>query len=102
MSIDYLNSNIDRLFAIYQALNPGSYVTEHKLTKQDKYGFLEKDLKPFVYPGRTPKQNQAYGFYNSDDVRDWRGLGFAVPGNKDLDDEGINGVATYLNKWYSW
>ena len=81
-------SNIDRLFAIYQALYPDKYVSERK----------ESSPSGALYPFRKDSGN----YWNSNDVRDWTTLGFAVPGNKELDADGRKELEKYLDENYHW
>ncbi|KAK4695524.1 hypothetical protein P7C71_g2239, partial [Lecanoromycetidae sp. Uapishka_2] len=57
------SSNIDRLFALYQALYPDKFVAK-------------------------------------DDVQDWKKVGFATPGNLDLDEDGREIVKAYVRDNY--
>lgn len=78
-------SNVDRLLAIYQALYPDKWLEPNDATRK---------MYPF-------KQN-ANDYWISNDVRDWTTLGYAIPGNKALDDKGRLALQTYLNEYYNW
>lgn len=80
-----MNSNVDRLLAIYQALYPDKWL---------QTADASADLYPF-------KKN-ATVFWKSNDVRDWKTLGYAIPGNKDLDDKGRLALEKHLHEYYNW
>ena len=82
------DSNIDRIFAIYQALYPQKWVPAS--------GELNDSTS--LYPFRKDVNK----FWSSDEVRDWTNLGFAIPGNKSLDQEGVAALTTRLNEFYAW
>lgn len=83
-----VDSNIDRLLAIYQALYPNNWVSDVGGTSPTSN----------LYPFRTDAKN----YWNSNDVRDWKTLGFAVPGDKELDEEGRKALEDYLDENYHW
>lgn len=82
------NSNIDRIFAIYQALYPKKWVSASG--------------KPNASTRLYPFRKDANEFWNSNDVKDWTTLGFAIPGNQRLNKENITTVETYLHDYYNW
>jgi hypothetical protein len=49
-----------------------------------------------------PFQKSATEFWKSNDVRDWTTLGYAIPGNKPLDDMGRNALEKHLYEYYNW
>lgn len=82
-------SNIDRILAIYQAHYDKWAPTsgnENDSTKRYPFRKVEND------------------FWTSKDVevKDWTRLGFAIPGNRLLDGDGILKLETYVNEYYSW
>ena len=82
------NSNIDRIFAIYQALYPDKWVpTSGRLNATTK-----------LYPFRK----NANDFWSSNEVKDWRTLGYATPGNELLNKESTAKLETYLHEYYNW
>lgn len=81
-------SNIDRIFAIYQALYPDKWVPAS--------GRLNSSTK--LYPFRK----DANEFWNSNDVKDWRTLGYAIPGNQRLTKESTAILETHLHEYYNW
>jgi tyrosinase len=95
------HNNIDRLFAIYQALYPDKYVTPGKHAEQnpplngdDPILYADDQLYPF-------KKNSDE-CYTSADIRDWKNTGFAVPGDQELTPEGVKKVEQYLRDTYYW
>lgn len=66
------------------------------------------DEKPSAFDGMhitsplRPFSKNATEFYNSADLRDWKTLGFAMPGNHDLDEDGREIVKQYLRDVYYW
>ena len=92
MVLSCRSSNIDRLFAIYQALYPEKFV----------------DQKPSIFDGMhlssplQPFRKNATDFYTSADMKDWKRLGFATPGSNDLDEDGREIVKQYLRDNYYW
>ena len=96
------HNNIDRLFAIYQALFPDKYVDPGKraeqrpaLLKEDPTVFADDQLFPF-------KKNKDGTCWTSTEIRDWKATGFAVPGNQKLDAKGTKALAQYLRDTYYW
>ena len=93
-------SNIDRIFAIYQALYPDD----------SEYPDDSKDPKKWIdAKGATNGESPLYPFlkdekqlWTSNDVKDWRKLGFAVPGNQYLDKKGRKWLESYLREQYYW
>lgn len=83
-----MHSNIDRLLAIYQALYPENWISKSEGTSPTSA----------LYPFRK----DANQYWNSDDVKDWTRLGYAVPGDKALDADGRKRVETYLDENYHW
>jgi len=83
-----MDSDIDRLFAIYQALYPTKWVPDKgEATNQT-------ELWPFLF--NTTR------CWTSDDAKDWTLLGFAVPGNGLLDPDGKATLEKYLRENYYW
>lgn len=93
-------SNIDRIFAIYQALYPddSEYPDDSKDPERwiDAKGVVngESPLYPFYKDGKK--------LWTSNDVKDWRKLGFAVPGDHHLDKKERKKLETYLREQYYW
>ena len=85
-------SNIDRLFALYQALYPEKFVGEKPSAFDGMH--LNSPLQPF--------RKNATEFYNSVDLKDWKRLGYAMPGSQDLDEDGKEIVKQYLRDTYYW
>jgi len=83
-----LDSNIDRILAIYQALYPDKWLP----SSGPQNGSTK--LHPF--------RKGSSDYWNSNDVRDWKTLGYAIPGNKDLDRQGVAGLENHLHEYYSW
>ena len=95
-----IRSNIDRIFALYQALHPNHYVPE-KGPPKEEYQNLHYPLKPFY------KSSNHDDFWTSVEAKDWTQCAFAVPGTKLPDTDGDNEklrhtVATYLHNNYYW
>jgi len=80
-----MNSNVDRLLAIYQALYPDKWLQP-------------QDASANLYPFRK----NATEFWNSNDVKDWKTLGYAIPGDKDLNADGRRALERYLYEYYNW
>ncbi|KAK4958258.1 hypothetical protein LTR10_004684 [Elasticomyces elasticus] len=97
------HNNIDRLFAIFQALYPDKYVTPG----QAKRDTTDENGNPMVlgadqlYPFRETADGACYTSIEAA-VRDWKGTGFAVPGVADLNQAGRDQVAVYLRDTYYW
>ena len=87
-----LCSNIDRLFALYQAIYPDKFVSK------EPSRFDGMHLTSPLFPFRKSEKE----FYNSADLQDWKNLGFAMPGSRDLNDEGKEIVKQYLRDTYYW
>ncbi|KAI9845231.1 MAG: hypothetical protein M1837_004986 [Sclerophora amabilis] len=96
--------NIDRLFAIYQALYPDEGDDQGQPKDSSKWvpesGTVKspENSKMSLYPFRKNDKN----FWTSNDVKDWRTLGFAIPGHEKLDKKGREDLETYLRKNYYW
>ncbi|KAI9888218.1 MAG: hypothetical protein M1814_000958 [Vezdaea aestivalis] len=93
--------NIDRILALYQAIYPKKWVPAELNEGQANdplYVFREQisttDLRPF-------KKSET-SFYTSKDMELWEQLGYAVPGNRKPDDDGVNVIETYLHQQYNW
>ncbi|KAI9789436.1 MAG: hypothetical protein M1835_001679 [Candelina submexicana] len=86
------HNNVDRILAIYQALYPDKWVPAEgeEATGEN----ATSNLYPFQQDAKT--------FWNSNDARDWRNLGFAVPGREYLDEAGRAKLETYLHENYYW
>lgn len=84
-------SNVDRILALYQALYADKWFPNSGAQKSST------ELYPFR---RT--NGQTSEFYNSDDLRDWKKLGFAIPGSQDITEEGVAALETYLFEYYNW
>lgn len=96
-----LDSNVDRLFAIWQAIHPKE--------KAERYWFrypedARKELKPF-------RKDEAGTYWNSDDVYDTTKLGYTysdLPKSRgsqdgtgsDLDDQQLSDLKTRCNQAY--
>lgn len=84
---DWSHSNIDRILALYQALHPGRYVSAQE---------LKTPLKPFF-------NIESGDLWTSEDARDWKQCGFAVPGTHDMDLKTSRKiVGDYINRNYKW
>jgi hypothetical protein len=86
---DKFYSNIDRMLALYQALNPQKYVSANEL------------LKPLVPFEKDSKKNC---FTSGDDiVKNYWSPGFAIPGAEKLDDQVVREkVREYITNTYFW
>jgi hypothetical protein len=82
---DSMTSNVDRLLAIYQALYPDKWLQQ-------------RDASANLYPFRKNETE----FWNSKDVINWKTLGYAIPGDKDLDDKGRLAREKHLHEYYNW
>ena len=51
-----------------------------------------------LYPFRKDSKS----FYTSNDLRDWKKAGFAMPGSADLDDESREIIKEYVRNNYYW
>ena len=87
-------SNIDRIFAIYQALYPSKWFSG----RGDQTA--STPLYPFLKTRGTDSTDEVY--WKSEDVQKWTNLGFAVPGSQELDANGIKELETHLNDFYNW
>ena len=96
------HNNIDRLFALFQALYEDKYLAPGNIdsirpNQRDGDNLLADDeLKPFR------KGTGKDSCFTSNDVRDWTKTGFAVPGDRKLDSEGRDQIALYLRDTYYW
>ena len=88
------DSNIDRLLAIYQALYPQNWIS--------KSGGISPASALYPFRKNDNDADDSNNYWNSDDVRDWTRLGYAVPGDKTLDADGKKRVETYLDENYHW
>ncbi|KAJ5628581.1 hypothetical protein N7490_010809 [Penicillium lividum] len=87
------HNNIDRIFAIYQALYPEKWFPSNGTQRADSA----------LFPFRKTVGNDKKSFWDSNDVRDWEGLGFAVPGdNQRLTEDGLKSLHHYLFDYYGW
>lgn len=106
ISAEIVDSNIDRLFAIYQALYPDKWIPKLKQEVEDDWGSIiggkDQTADASLYPFRHQNQNAPQRYWTSNDVRDWTTLGFATPGSKLLDSKGMHDLQKYLNNTYSW
>ncbi|KAK3069337.1 hypothetical protein LTR53_012400 [Teratosphaeriaceae sp. CCFEE 6253] len=97
------HNNIDRLFAIFQALYPDKYVDPGHARKGDADG----NQNPVVlgddqlYPFRAKLSGTCFTS-NDNIVKDWTGTGYAVPGPAKLEKAGIDQIAVYLRDTYYW
>ncbi|KAK3112691.1 hypothetical protein LTR53_010772 [Teratosphaeriaceae sp. CCFEE 6253] len=97
------HNNIDRLFAIFQALYPEKYVDPGHAHKGDTDG----NQNPVVlgddqlYPFRAKSSGTCFTS-NDNIVKDWTGTGYAVPGFAKLEQAGIDQIAVYLRDTYYW
>lgn len=95
-------SNIDRIFALYQALygfKGNKFVPDTAPPSQVVQA--SSPLAPFV-KDQDGTTWEAKGYYNSKDVEDRTKLGFATPGVKTLDEQGRNDLAQYIANVYLW
>ncbi|KAJ5907811.1 hypothetical protein N7495_000493 [Penicillium taxi] len=85
--------NIDRIFAIYQALYPEKWFPSTGTQRADSA----------LFPFRKTLGNDEDSFWDSNDARDWEGLGFAVPGDdKCLTEDGLKSLRHHLFDYYGW
>lgn len=49
-----------------------------------------------------PFRKNATQYWNSNDIIDWTTLGYAIPGNKKLDEADRQKLATHLHEYYNW
>jgi hypothetical protein len=76
------NSNIDRIFAIWQELNPDKFFTEgYQGDFDQKVIGLPQTVTPTT-PLRPFHKDTEGNYWNSEEVRDFRALGYTYP---DLD-----------------
>ena len=94
-------SNIDRLLAIFQALYPDKYVSPGNATTKDANGDPVVAGDDQLYPFRKDSSDSCF---TSDDaaVKDWKKVGFAVPGDQSLSKAGQDQIAIYLRDTYYW
>lgn len=84
-------SNVDRLTAIWQFLNPTKWFDG------DSASALNNDLLPF-------SKNDKHEIYKSEDVKDWRKLGYdyeILQGKDDHNQEHIKQVKKDIDTLYS-
>ncbi|KAH6671189.1 hypothetical protein B0J14DRAFT_670158 [Halenospora varia] len=77
--------NVDRLLAIYQALFPDKW-PEPKEAGDNLYPFRKNETE----------------FWTSNDLRDWTKCGYPIPGNKYLDEDGLNALEKHIYEYYNW
>lgn len=94
------NSNIDRIFAIYQALYPDE--SDGPDEPNDPTKWLPESGKINSQTSLYPFRKSANAFWTSIDVKDWTMLGFAVPGREKLDKDGREQLEIYLRQNYYW
>ncbi|KAJ5752131.1 hypothetical protein N7520_009048 [Penicillium odoratum] len=87
------HNNIDRIFAIYQALYPEKWFPSNGTQRADDA----------LFPFRKTLGNDKENFWNSDQVRNWERLGFAVPGDsQQLNENALESLHRYLFDYYGW
>ncbi|KAK6086913.1 tyrosinase [Seiridium cupressi] len=104
------HNNIDRLFAIFQALYPDKYVTPGKradanppMSDKDPNTLADDDLIPFKKPKDLNKTAKDSAYWTSTDLTDWTKAGFAVPGIDKSQPEAVKtAVEQYLRDTYYW
>lgn len=91
------HANVDRLFALWQTINPDSYVPSatapHSTWVIPSGASLNAD-----YP-LEPFNKDASSYWTSNDVRDWTALGYTYPEFITSDGEKSD-IATYINGLY--
>ncbi|KAL9043739.1 MAG: hypothetical protein Q9214_003084 [Letrouitia sp. 1 TL-2023] len=94
------HNNVDRLFALYQALHPDQYVPERPASGGGDESWLDTPLKPFY----KSAGNEDKDFWNSADARDWAQCGYAVPGtDRNADKNALKKVVEdYIRDNYLW
>lgn len=96
-----MNSNVDRLFAIWQAIHPKKAAPQYWFENPEDG---RKELKPF-------RKDEAGTYWNSDDVYDTTKLGYTYSDlpmkrgsqdgtGSDLDEQQLNAIKTRINKVY--
>lgn len=92
------HNNVDRLFAMWQAINPGSYggsQTAPHSTWTIPQGSVQDQNSPL-----TPMHKDAAGnFYTTDDVEDWTQFKYTYPEFADSDGSAAS-INSYINKLY--
>ncbi|KZS92316.1 hypothetical protein SISNIDRAFT_467154 [Sistotremastrum niveocremeum HHB9708] len=80
MPLDHCN--VDRQFAIWQALNPNAWFSDPSQQLTDPEGNWSTPAGQKVKPkwGLAPFHVNAHGqYFNSDDIRDWQKYGYSYP-----------------------
>lgn len=96
-----MNSNVDRLFAIWQAIHPKEEARRYWFERPEDG---RKELRPF-------RKDKAGTYWNSDDVYDTTKLGYTysdLPKKRgsqdgtgsDLDDQQLNAIKKKINEVY--
>lgn len=98
------HANVDRIFAIWQAIYPNSWITEGQVTSLGKYDIAPNTTED-ANTGLTPFHKDDQGtFFDSDDVRHIKSLGYAyreiVDWNVTADVLSKNTIA-WVNKVYN-
>lgn len=73
---------------MFQALYPDTWVAKDG----------EVNVASELYPFFKDTKN----FYNSNDLRDWKKVGFAMPGSSDLNEESREIIKEYVRDNYYW
>jgi len=73
-------------------LNPTSWFPEN---------FKNKTTDP-LYPFRKSKGNSEGDFWTAGEIKDWKNLGFAIPGHRDLDNDGQTLIKEHIKDYYEW
>ncbi|KAH6849645.1 tyrosinase [Chaetomium sp. MPI-CAGE-AT-0009] len=71
--------NLDRLFAIWQTLNPGEWFTADETRPFDQKVIGMGDIVTNKTPFRPFHKDEKGTVWNADDARDWFGLGYTYP-----------------------
>jgi len=83
-----MGSNIDRLFALYQALYPKKWIPSTG---------SQNGTQP-LYPFRKGDGN----YWTSDQTKDFNKLGYAIPGAGKSDNDRKADVEKYITEHYEW
>ena len=89
------------MFALWQAMyehKPDTFVAEESTPPNPDGLNANTGLAPFA---RIQNEGELK-CYTSNDVKDWTVLGYAVPGDKKLDQKGRDKVAEYIMSVYEW
>lgn len=92
------HANVDRIFALWQAINPGSFGGSQAMGHAT-WTIPAGSVQDMNSPLEPMHKDTAGNFYTSNDVRDWRNLQYTYPEFSNSDGS-ASAIKSYVSKLY--